>query len=61
MHAGKMRAEWIWDSDELTESWWSGEMLEKIEPHSEDLYEFGCWKFVSNSGELVASVRYNLM
>ena len=61
MHAGKMRVEWIWDSDELTEAWWSGEMLKKIEPHSEDLYKFGCWKFVSNSGELVASVRYNVM
>jgi hypothetical protein len=25
-------------------SWWSGEMLETLQPHDQALYEYGCWE-----------------
>lgn len=44
-HQKQIIPKWEWNSDEYAKSWWSGELLESIEPHSTELYEYGAWKF----------------
>lgn len=36
--------EWVWDYPDAQEEWWSGKLLEILEPHSEGLYQFGHWE-----------------
>ena len=43
-HSGLMRIEWVWDSDEYAEAWWSGELLREYGAASPMLYEFGGWE-----------------
>lgn len=43
-HKHHFEAYWHWYGTEYAKSWWNGEMLESIEPHSPDLYEFGYWQ-----------------
>ncbi len=43
-HGGaRFKARWHWDSDEIAEAWWSGELLKGMYPHSKRLYGLGCW------------------
>ena len=43
-HGGaRYKATWEWDSDEYAEMWWEGELLKEYQPHSRELYQFGCW------------------
>lgn len=44
VHNGKIKINWKWFNDEYARIWWEGEMLEKYEPHSEELYQFGEWE-----------------
>lgn len=44
IHNRKVLIRWKWYSEENQEKWFSGYYLSHgIEPHSERLYEFGCW------------------
>lgn len=45
MHQRLIVPKWHWYSDDYAESWWNGEMLEFIEPHSRELFEYGGWVF----------------
>lgn len=45
---------WEWDSDEARQAWWSGELLTRYEPHSPELYRYGCWCFEQDG----KAVRY---
>lgn len=49
VHKKLIIPEWHWFSDEYAEQWWSGKLLETYKPNSNDLYEFGAWKFVKKS------------
>lgn len=44
IHNGLINIEWVWFDDEYAKMWWSGELLKSIEPHSDELYEYGGWK-----------------
>ena len=44
-HLNRIKADWVWDSPEAEEAWWSGELLSKIRPHSPELYAYGRWRF----------------
>lgn len=44
LHNGKIKINWKWFNDEYARMWWDGELLEKYEPHSEELYQFGEWE-----------------
>lgn len=57
MHSGQLRAEWVWDDDRNARAWWSGELLQRFEPHDPGLYLFGEWHFISRGGEIVATYR----
>lgn len=43
-HKHHLEAYWNWYGYEYAESWWEGEMLREIEPHSPELYEYGYWQ-----------------
>ena len=43
-HGGaRLKARWVWDSDEYAEMWWNGEFLKRMAPHSKELYRYGKW------------------
>lgn len=43
-HQGKLPIRWRWDSDEHAERWWSGELLSRLAPHDDALFELGRWE-----------------
>lgn len=49
IHQRLIVPKWVWYSDSFAKSWWDGELLDTYEPHSEMLYEFGCWEFEEKS------------
>lgn len=56
-HSGRMKIEWVWDSDEFARAWWSGDLLKEFGPASRMLYEFGHWKLTKEGTGTV--VRLN--
>lgn len=57
IHSGLLRVEWSWDDDAYAEAWWSGELLEELEPHDQRLYGLGKWVFTFRSGRVVSTYR----
>lgn len=45
IHQRLIIPKWYWLSDKFAEAWWNGEMLESVEPHSDELYRYGTWAF----------------
>ena len=41
---GRFTARWVWDDLLGDEAWWTGDLLEILEPHSPGLYRFGHWE-----------------
>lgn len=57
-HRGLWLPEWFWDNSLVKESWWSGYLLSRgIKPHSPELYEYGCWKFLDADKNVILGVR----
>lgn len=57
IEANLMKVEWVWDSDDYREQWWSGYTLSHsaengIVPHSRLLYLQGCWRFTMDGHEV---------
>ena len=47
-HKGLWVPEWVWDSDENAEMWWTGQLFKMgLKPHDPILYAFGCWKITN--------------
>lgn len=44
-HSHDMSVEWVWDSDDAADRWWSGWLLSHgIAPHDPALFEYGHWE-----------------
>lgn len=44
-HNRQVDFEWVWDTDEYAEMWWTGRFFEDgLQPHDPILYAFGFWK-----------------
>lgn len=57
-HGGaRYKALWSWDTDEYAQEWWEGQMLNEIEPHSLQLYNFGCWEVYDMRDSRIWQVR----
>lgn len=54
-HGGaRYKARWMWDSDENAQKWWSGELLKRMKPHSNELYRYGYWAIEDRlTGEVI--------
>ena len=50
VHAGRYKVLWEWDSPENESMWWSGELLDRYGPHSDELFGFG--KYVIHDKKL---------
>lgn len=56
-HEGKLKIEWVWDSEEGREAWFSGELLaHSLSNHDERLFEFGHYE-ISVEGKRKVVVR----
>lgn len=47
IHQQKLKIVWRWTSEEYAREWWEGGLLEEVKPHSEELYNYGFWDFVT--------------
>lgn len=50
IHQKLIIPKWEWYSDSFAKAWWNGWLFEELEPHSDALYEYGDWVFVSKGG-----------
>lgn len=57
-HNGRMAIRWVWDSDEYSEAWWEGDLLDEFGEGSPMLYEFGYWELKQAMGSKVRRIRY---
>ncbi len=48
IHQGLIRISWEWDEDEAL--WWDGQLLRELEPHSNQLYNYGHWLIETRQG-----------
>lgn len=55
-HSGRLRAFWVWYTDEGERLWRSGELLQMYGAHAEELFKFGAWQ-IKRNGETVAEIR----
>lgn len=44
-HANTLKADWVWNTEDDREAWWSGKILTRCIPNSKKLYEYGMWHF----------------
>ena len=56
-HSGRMRIDWVWDSDEFMRDWWEGRLLREFGPASPMLYEFGHWELFKDGVGRVIRLR----
>jgi len=59
LHAGRFAVRWEWDSDESMEAWWSGELLDRHGPHSDELYKYGRYLITDRMRGFDMTVRGN--
>lgn len=45
IHGGNLKITWKWTSKDYAEAWWDGELLQKVKPHDQKLYDYGYWHF----------------
>lgn len=57
-HGGAfLKPRWVWDSEEFERQWWSGELLEQLEPNSTLLYHYGQWEITNTKTHQVIKYR----
>ena len=43
-HSGRLKARWVWDSEEAEEAWWSGDILSRHHAHDPAIFAYGHWE-----------------
>lgn len=56
-HGARFKALWMWDTPKYAQEWLDGYMLDEIEPHSPELYRYGCWEVYDASQSRIWQVR----
>lgn len=57
-HGGAaLRAEWRWRSPVYEEAWWTGQLLQVLDPHDPRLFEYGYWAITDIDGDEIVRER----
>ena len=57
MHSRELEVEWEWYRPAYEAMWWDGLLLASVEPHSNDLYRYGCWAIRDRDTHSVLRIR----
>ena len=51
-HSGQISADWIWETPEIDEAYWAGEITRHVQfmPQAAGLYKLGHWRFTFKGG-----------
>lgn len=55
VHNRQLSIGWEWLNDKYAEMWWSGELLGQMEPHSEELFNYGYWEIKEVGNDCVSN------
>lgn len=57
-HGGaRYKVRWEWDTEEYERAWWSGELLDRYGPHSDELFRYGKYVLTDRLMDVEISMR----